>query len=1134
MQEPYVSYNKTVGISNLWNVFLSHDERAGIVLCNKSTSFVLIHVNDSSVFIKINCTDYNVLIGSVYAAPSGDICKDLKDVGDVIENCNNYIIAGDYNGKSRIWGCSRTDIRGEEILNFINVHDLNILNDLSKDSTFYHAGRSGNPDLTLCSADFVDNINNWNVLDHPDSLSDHRYITYEIKSGLVVNLLDRYYTKHGKYGKLKYLIGNSMHSEFLKINNVDSVETMDECVKDIINKINNICSKCFKKKKFILKNTLHWYTEDLRIMRNKIKAIYLRFKRTKDIKYKILHSRERARYKLKIKEAKDGAWKNYCNKTSDTFGKAFNIMKDKDMDYRNYVHVRLEDMSLNTSSTSEINENLIKFHFNIVDNAVTELTSLNNFPAITLPELLNASNLLNADKAPGYDLIDLRIWRVVIKVFPGLLLNLFNRLCYLGYFPRSWKIAKVIFFTKKNKVATSPGSYRPVCLLNTISKLFEKILYHRIIYYLKSKNVFHKKQYGFMEGVSTTDCLYDIINDVKNRKLANKYTALISLDFKSAFDMADWDLMIRSFERCNLPVYILYILKSYLCNRYVFTENVDKKYLIGKGCPQGSCFGPLFWQILVNDILWDFDQEDCTLVAYADDFLLIVSENSRRNLESKVNMLLDKFHYLSISHKLVISTEKTVALTIGKSLERRNPIFKINNNTIKIVNVFKYLGVIIDNKLSFIPHINFLKEEIVKLSLGVKRVRGATWGVPPEMIKTWYVVLVQSRLTYCIPAWYPCINIHGRRSLSSCQRAFLLKILPAYRSVSTEALNVITGVPPINILAQTLCDKYNFNKGTFSVYKENEYISNYDIDAKNCKYMINPIDFPSNILLDDLIFTDNNTLNVYTDGSKNDIGTGYAFAVFKNYSCIYKHLTKLRYFNSVYQAEALAILEAIRWIIDNNYCKANIFTDSKSVIDSLRNLVPNSNIISEIHNILSKNRGVSISVNWIKAHVGNPGNEFADTIAKYSILAGKDQLAKYPVSFKNKHFKTVLYENWQRDWDYSDKGRFTYDIYSKVTSDLKIKNKVLIYFVTGKGSFPTYLFAVNKKADNLCSCGEEGTPHHYLQTRCSLSKTYIKRKTNESLESYFKRIDNSFYYINKVKNIYEELNKNYFYLDYCF
>lgn len=300
-----------------------------------------------------------------------------------------------------------------------------------------------------------------------------------------------------------------------------------------------------------------------------------------------------------------------------------------------------------------------------------------------------------------------------------------------------------------------PNSYRPVSLLNTISKIFEKIIYHRIMYFLKTCNALHKNQFGFIENVSATDCLTKVTGEIARRKYLYKYTAVISIDFKSAFDSADWQQIIDSFALYNVPKYIVNIVNSYLCNRFVYADRLENKVMIGKGCPQGSCFGPLFWTLLVNDILWSFDREDCTLVAYADDFLLLVSDNTRNALEQKVNYMLNKFFVLSTSHKLVISFDKTVGMIVGKSMDQRNPIFEINDKKIKIVKIFKYLGVNLDNKFTFIPHIHGIKEDILKLSMGVNRVRGANWGVSSELLKIWYILLIQSRLLYGVPAWYP-------------------------------------------------------------------------------------------------------------------------------------------------------------------------------------------------------------------------------------------------------------------------------------------------------------------------------------------------------------------------------------------
>lgn len=157
---------------------------------------------------------------------------------------------------------------------------------------------------------------------------------------------------------------------------------------------------------------------------------------------------------------------------------------------------------------------------------------------------------------------------------------------------------------------------------------------------------------------------------------------------------------------------------------------------------------------------------------------------------------------------------------------------------------------------------------------------------------------------------------------------------------------------------------------------------------------------------------------------------------------------------------------------------------------------------------------------------GTLGNETADTAGKNSLLLEKRTHIAYPMSTLNGYLNKIILEKWQREWGDSEKGRITHDIIPEVKNKMPFTYKHLVFFVTGKGSFPTFLKKILKK-DDSCECGLQGSPLHYLVQKCKISPEYIKMKPVESLYNYFKRIDKNDLYRQRVKRIYEALNEKY-------
>jgi len=161
------------------------------------------------------------------------------------------------------------------------------------------------------------------------------------------------------------------------------------------------------------------------------------------------------------------------------------------------------------------------------------------------PEELNeAGRCLPKGKAPGPDVVPDEILRTIVKARPTLLLLTYNQCLRNGTFPDNWKTALLVLLRKGAKPLELPSSYRPLCLINSVGKLFERLLKARITDQLSRTDGISINQYGFMRGRSTTQAIkhvMKIVNRVGSGQLYNrKLCALASLDVANAFNSAPW------------------------------------------------------------------------------------------------------------------------------------------------------------------------------------------------------------------------------------------------------------------------------------------------------------------------------------------------------------------------------------------------------------------------------------------------------------------------------------------------------------------------------------------------------------------------------------------------------------------
>ncbi|XP_035204458.1 uncharacterized protein LOC118179396, partial [Stegodyphus dumicola] len=222
-----------------------------------------------------------------------------------------------------------------------------------------------------------------------------------------------------------------------------------------------------------------------------------------------------------------------------------------------------------------------------------------------------------------------------------------------------------------------------------------------------------------------------------------------------------------------------------------------------------------------------------------------------------------------------------------------------------------------------------------------------------------------------------------KRKLFAIQRPFLLSICKAYRTTANFSLCVLTGIPPLHLIAtkdsikarvlQLKEDAY-LNGSTFSASKyESPAIPLTYHPAKYCNLIINT---------DASAISSKECPRAFTDGSKIHGEVGAASIIYSSSSIPTIWQGKLSPENSVYQAELSAIQSAVNKAISNNFRTIAIYSDSQSALYALKDRNNKNQLVQDIQNTISAHPEIQFILNWVKAHNGNDGNEAADLLAK--------------------------------------------------------------------------------------------------------------------------------------------------------
>ncbi|GBN93600.1 Retrovirus-related Pol polyprotein from type-1 retrotransposable element R1, partial [Araneus ventricosus] len=216
-----------------------------------------------------------------------------------------------------------------------------------------------------------------------------------------------------------------------------------------------------------------------------------------------------------------------------------------------------------------------------------------------------------------------------------------------------------------------------------------------------------------------------------------------------------------------------------------------------RGCPQGSCSGPALWNLIADEALAMPYPSNTSIQAFADDFLLVAAAKSERALGTLATEALRIFKIWSDRHGLQISTAKTSYLLLSSLV--RGPSIFWEGRRVKRVRVLKYLGLHIDEKLSWSHHIHEIGKKAHQHFRNLQKIAGGSWGLSQRMRIQLYRAVAERTLAHAASAWSRDITQKQIEKLNSIQRLFLLNLTGAYRTAPTAALQIIAGIMPLHL-----------------------------------------------------------------------------------------------------------------------------------------------------------------------------------------------------------------------------------------------------------------------------------------------------------------------------------------------
>lgn len=366
---------------------------------------------------------------------------------------------------------------------------------------------------------------------------------------------------------------------------------------------------------------------------------------------------------------------------------------------------------------------------------------------------------LNNKKSYGVDEVSTTVIKHVSDLIVQPLSFLFNASIEQGCFPAGLKTAKVTPIIKKKNAKHELENFRPISILSNFSKIFERLAYDKIAYYLEKYHLLSNSQHGFRANKSTETATNNLINSIHKELDTNKYVMGLFFDLSKAFDS-----MLPSFLsskllalgiRGNINAWII----SYLTDRKMIV-NVNRCMSnssdVPIGAPQGSVISPLLFLCFINDLPEYVKSGKVSM--FADDTAIMVTARTPEELQLKVSLAISEFENWCLQNQLIVNSNKTKCVYFHKrKCLSADFLITHNNYTYDLSTKTKFLGTILDQNLQWDNNID---EIASKLNTSYYALSKMKQYLDQNSLINMYYSFVHSRISYNLLSWGLAANWH--------------------------------------------------------------------------------------------------------------------------------------------------------------------------------------------------------------------------------------------------------------------------------------------------------------------------------------------------------------------------------------
>ena len=444
--------------------------------------------------------------------------------------------------------------------------------------------------------------------------------------------------------------------------------------------------------------------------------------------------------------------------------------KTKPIGSINCLEVNVENKMVNITNPKQISNIANKYYTNIAGDILKKrkfngnkhfkqyLKNPNPHKLIINPtepkEIENIIKEFDPSKSVGPNSLPPKILKLISPLISKPLSDIFNKSFKTGIFPDLLKISKINPIHKKDsKLVIS--NYRPISLLSNLNKIIEKLMFKRLYSFMEQHKCIYDLQFGFRKNHSTNHALISIVEKIQEAIKDDKIAIGIFIDLQKAFDTVNHSILLEKLNHYGISGISNAWFNSYLNDRQQFVS-IDGEHselsITKHGVPQGSVLGPLLFLIYINDLHQCI--RNSNTFHFADDTNLLYvppSKTRNSNIVRRLNIDLKSLNNWLMANKISLNSSKT-ELIVFRNSNVPMPYLNIKLNGVKLKpkSEIKYLGMTIDEHLTFKSHINIMNARLKRANnlLALSR-----HYLPSNLLKQIYYAQFHSHLSYGCQVW---------------------------------------------------------------------------------------------------------------------------------------------------------------------------------------------------------------------------------------------------------------------------------------------------------------------------------------------------------------------------------------------